>query len=99
MSEIEKVPCGSSHDGEVVGTKTLTGSFDTEDELQDKAFELCDPVARATVDKLTDGRTYYSYVISPRLLTYELSGKDHVACALTLSNKQDGPKLTSPLPL
>lgn len=96
VKEVKKVSCAGSHDGEVISNATLSGSFDTESELADKAGDLCESDANRVAQRQADGKVYYNYVLYPVLSTYN-DGKKTVSCSLTLSNTKDGKKLTGAL--
>lgn len=89
--------CAGTHDGEVISNATLTGSFDTEQAIQDKAKDLCESTAQQRVGSISDGRTYYSYVLYPAKRTYD-HGQNQITCAITRSITPGGAKLTAPLP-
>lgn len=98
VTEVEELSCNGPHDAEVISNRTLTGDFATTEELQDEVLEMCRQDAEKRMKRITDGRTYYSYVLYPTLTTYRFNGKDQVSCSLTLSNRQDGTELGAPLP-
>ena len=90
--------CSSAHDGQVVANETLSGSFSTDTEIQNKALELCTADARKHLP--ADGRMYYPYALFPKLTTYEIQGRKTVTCSLTLNNGSSatkGKKLYHPL--
>ncbi|MFE0043558.1 hypothetical protein [Streptomyces albireticuli] len=89
--------CDSSHDGEVIGNATLSGTFTTEMDIQAKAKDLCESKAQARVRSIADGRTYYSYTLYPAKSTYD-RGQSEVTCTITRSTGPGGAKLTEALP-
>ncbi|MTE18606.1 hypothetical protein F0L17_05560 [Streptomyces sp. TRM43335] len=98
VTRIEERSCDGPHNAEVISNGTLTGDFDDAKALQDKAMEICRADAEKRMERITDGKRYYFYVIYPTLTTYEYRGKDEISCSLTLSNTRDGTKLRAPLP-
>lgn len=91
--------CDTAHDGEVIADETLTGGFTSPAELRGTVLRLCEADARRRMESVpADGRTYYYYAIYPSLRTYTGQGKHTISCALTLSNRRGGGKLTKPLP-
>ncbi|WP_211257159.1 hypothetical protein [Streptomyces megasporus] len=99
VTKVEERSCDEPHNGEVIANETLTGDFATEVELQKKVLELCKADAEKRLKRMpADGKVYYYYAIYPALTTYEIRGEDQISCSLTLSNEQDGQKLTAPLP-
>ncbi|RLV08284.1 hypothetical protein CTZ27_05560 [Streptomyces griseocarneus] len=97
ISVVTKQSCSGTHDGEVISNATLSGSFDTEQAIQDKAKSLCEADAQKRVSSITDGRTYYSYVLYPAKRTYD-RGQNQITCSITRSITPGGAKLTEPLP-
>ncbi|WP_419994133.1 hypothetical protein [Streptomyces boninensis] len=92
--------CGVPHDGQVISNRTLTGDFTSDAALRRKAMALCETDAKRQLKSLAgDGRFYYFYALYPTRLTYDYQNQDEISCALTLSDKRGGPKLTSPLAL
>jgi hypothetical protein len=87
--------CSSAHDAQVVANETLSGTFASDTEIQDKALELCTADARKHLP--ADGRTYYPYALFPKVTTYEIQGRKTVTCSLTRNNGSNGTKLYSPL--
>ncbi|HEX5569529.1 MAG TPA: hypothetical protein VFY14_21850 [Streptomyces sp.] len=99
VTEVEKRSCHEPHNGEVIANQTLTGDFDTQEELQDKVMSLCKADAEKRLKRIpADGRSYYFYALYPTLTTYKYRGEDQISCSLTLSMERDGQKLTAPLP-
>ncbi|MDJ0344519.1 hypothetical protein QMK19_07930 [Streptomyces sp. H10-C2] len=99
VSVVTTRSCSSPHDGEVVANETLTGTFNTETELQTKVLKLCEPDAKKRLGSIpADGKTYYYYALYPSLMTYQIQKRDTISCSLTLSNKVNGKKLTQALP-
>jgi len=91
--------CGGPHDGQVIANERLTGSFATSAALRAEVLKLCQADATKRMGSIpADGRTYYYYAVYPSLKTYRAQNKDTVSCALTLSNRLGGRKLTKPLP-
>ncbi len=97
ISTVVTMLCSGTHDGEVISNATLVGSFDSEQAIQDKAKDLCESTARKRVGSISDGRTYYSYVLYPAKRTYD-RGQNQITCTITRSITQGGSKLTEPLP-
>lgn len=89
---VETVSCTSAHDAQSIANKTLSGTFATEDDIKKKAFSLCE----ADANKRAPSGDYYSYVLFPQLISYQL-GRRTVTCALSLSDGPDGKKLHSKL--
>ncbi|NGN66938.1 hypothetical protein G5C51_23905 [Streptomyces sp. A7024] len=90
--------CGVPHDGQVISNRTLTGDFGSDAALRRKAMELCEADAKKQLKSLSgDGRFYYFYALYPTRLTYDYQNQDEISCALTLSDKRGGPKLSAPL--
>jgi hypothetical protein len=87
--------CSVAHDAQVVANETLSGTFASDTEIQNKALELCTADARKHLP--ADGRTYYPYALFPKLVTYQLQGRKTVTCSLTRNNGTNGTKLHSPL--
>jgi hypothetical protein len=87
--------CSSAHDAQVVANETLSGSFSSDEEIQSKALELCTADARKHLP--ADGRMYYPYALFPKLITYQIQGRDTVTCSLTRNNGKTGTKLYAPL--
>lgn len=99
VREVVERPCTQPHDGEVIGSRRLTGDFSSDRELRKEALRLCgEDVRQRMRDIPEDGRQYYNYALYPSLPTYERQGEDRVSCALTLSDGPGGRKLTSALP-
>ncbi|WKX69796.1 hypothetical protein [Streptomyces sp. XD-27] len=98
VSTVTKRSCSGPHDGEVIANETLTGTFATDKEIQDKALALCATDAATRMKRISDGRTYYYYALFPARDTYTYQGSDKVTCSLTLSGSVDGPKLSKRLP-
>lgn len=98
VRQVEKRACTSAHDGEVISNATLTGTFSTEKEIQTKALSLCEPAAKARLQKIPAGKTYFYYALYPSQSTYSIRGMDQVSCSLTLSASPGGAKLTEKLP-
>jgi hypothetical protein len=97
VTEVEERSCDGAHDGEVIANETLSGTFATEAELQEKVMSLCKADAEKRLARMPSGKTYYYYAIYPALPTYN-RGEDQISCSLTLSNQLDGPDLDAPLP-
>ncbi|MET8680665.1 hypothetical protein ABZW18_24530 [Streptomyces sp. NPDC004647] len=99
VKQIKARSCGAAHDGEVIANKTLTGTFTTEQQLQTKALELCEPAVTERMKAIPeDGRQYFNYALYPSLDTYRIRDEKRISCALTLSDAPSGKKLTAPLP-
>jgi len=99
VSQVEVRSCDSPHDGEVVANETLTGTFSSDTEIQQQALSLCKTDATKRLRSIGgDGQTYYYYALFPSQTAYTGLGKNQVSCAITLSNKPGGKKLTAPLP-
>lgn len=98
VTQVTTRSCDIPHDGEVIADETLTGSFTSSAELKRKVLTLCEADAKKRTQSIpADGRTYYYYAIYPSLTTYEAQKKTTISCALTLSNKPGGRKLTNQL--
>ncbi|MBP2402346.1 septum formation family protein [Streptomyces syringium] len=97
VTRVETRSCDGAHDGEVVANETLTGTFATQRDIQEKAVELCGTEAEKRVRSIADGRRYYSYTLMPAKTTYD-RGQNQLSCTITLSNARGGAKLTAPLP-
>jgi hypothetical protein len=95
VDEVTTRSCSSAHDAQVVANETLTGSFSSDTEIQNKALELCTADARNHLP--ADGRTYYPYALFPKLITYQVQGRKTVTCSLTRNNGTNGRKLYSKL--
>ncbi|HEY5836913.1 hypothetical protein [Streptomyces sp.] len=95
VDEVTTRSCSSAHDAQVVANETLSGSFSSDTEIQNKALELCTADARKHLP--ADGRTYYPYALFPKLVTYQLQSRKTVTCSLTRNNGTNGKKLYSPL--
>lgn len=87
--------CSSAHDAQVVANETLTGTFDSDLDIQTKALDLCTADARKHLP--ADGKEYYPYALFPKLVTYQLQGKKTVTCSLTRNDGKNGVKLYSKL--
>lgn len=87
--------CSSAHDAQVVANETLSGSFTSDEEIQQKALELCTADAKKHLPH--DSRTYYPYALFPKLVTYQLQDRKTVTCSLTRNNGTTGTKLYSTL--
>lgn len=87
--------CSSAHDAQVVANETLSGTFSSDLEIQNKALSLCESDARKHLPQ--DGRTYYPYALFPKLVTYQLQNRKTVTCSLTRNNGTNGVKLYSKL--
>jgi hypothetical protein len=87
--------CSSAHDAQVVANETLSGSFSSDLEIQNKALSLCEADARKHLPQ--DGRTYYPYALFPKLITYQVQNRKTVTCSLTRNNGHNGVKLYSRL--
>lgn len=99
VREVVERPCARPHDGEVIGNRTLTGEFASDQELEAEALRLCGAdVKQRMRDVPDDGRQYYNYALYPSLLTYQAKGENRVSCGLTLSDGPGGRKLTAALP-
>jgi hypothetical protein len=99
IGEVERRSCSGPHDAEAISNATLTGSYDSETQMQKKVLELCEDASNKRMKSLpADGTTYYTYVVYPTQATYELTGEDEITCALTQSGSIDGKKMTKPLP-
>ncbi|MGP3951114.1 hypothetical protein [Streptomyces sp. 7N604] len=91
--------CGAAHDGEVIANKRLTGSYSSDAQLQEKALALCETAVAERMKSIPeDGRQYFNYALYPSLDTYRIRQEKRISCALTLSNRLGGKKLTKPLP-
>jgi hypothetical protein len=98
VHQVEKRSCTAPHRGEVISNRVLTGDFDSEKQLASKVDALCAADARKRVARMPrDGRGYSYYALYPTLTTYTYQNQDEITCALTLSNKKDGPRLSQPL--
>ncbi|MBH5334358.1 hypothetical protein IHE55_05900 [Streptomyces pactum] len=97
VTRVEIRSCDGPHDGEVIANETLTGTFGTEQEIQQKALGLCRADAEKRLADLPRDKTFYYYALYPSRETYA-RGQDRVSCSLTLSASVDGPKLQEPLP-
>jgi hypothetical protein len=98
VTQVTTRSCDGPHDGEVIAVEKLTGSFATAAELRRTVLKLCETDAKKRMESTpADGRTYFYYAIYPSLKTYQSQQKDVISCALTLSNKLGGKKLTKPL--
>ncbi|MBY8876616.1 hypothetical protein [Actinacidiphila acidipaludis] len=95
VSKVTTRSCGSAHDAQVVANETLSGSFTSDLEIQNKALSLCETDARKHLP--ADGRTYYPYALFPKLVTYQLQNRKTVTCSLTRNNGHNGVKLYSKL--
>ncbi|WP_031521166.1 hypothetical protein [Streptomyces sp. NRRL F-5123] len=95
IDEVQVVSCTTPHDAQSVATKTLSGTFASEQDIQDKAFDLCKADAKAHAP--ADGKEYYEYVLYPQLVTYEIQGRKTVTCALSINDGTNGKKLTKKL--
>ncbi|SEF64326.1 hypothetical protein SAMN05216223_101594 [Actinacidiphila yanglinensis] len=93
VSTVTTRSCSSAHDAQVIANETLSGTFDTDADIQTKALSLCQSDAHAHLPH--DGREYYPYALFPKLITYELQGKKTVTCSLTRSNGTNGTKMYS----
>lgn len=98
VREVKIRSCDGPHDGEVIANETLTGTFATDQEIQEKALELCRADAEKRMKTIPGDRTFYYYALFPARDTYTDQGEDQVSCSLTLSADVDGPKLDEPLP-
>ncbi|NBM16296.1 hypothetical protein [Streptomyces sp. GC420] len=99
VDEVERKSCSSAHDAEAISNATLTGTYDSEADMQKKVLELCEAAATKRLKTLpADGTTYYTYAVYPTRATYEIQGQDQITCALTQSGSVDGKKMTKPLP-
>ena len=87
--------CSSAHDAQVVANETLSGTFSSDIEIQNKALSLCESDARKHLP--ADGRTYYPYALFPKLITYQVQHRKTVTCSLTRNNGSNGVKLYSKL--
>jgi hypothetical protein len=94
ITTVQTVSCTSAHDAQSIANKTLTGTFATKDAIEKKAFSLCEADANR---RAPSGGDYYSYVLFPQLITYQLQGRNTVTCALTLNDGANGKKLHSKL--
>jgi hypothetical protein len=92
LDKVTTVSCSSPHDAQSIANKTLTGTFTDDQEIEDKAFDLCKADAKAHVP--ADGKSYYEYVLYPQLITYELQKRDTITCALSLNDGSNNKKLT-----
>lgn len=90
ITTVQTVSCTSAHDAQSIANKTLSGTFTTEDQIEKKAFSLCETDANKHAPA---GGDYYSYVLFPQLITYQLQGRNTVTCALTLNDGTNGKKL------
>jgi hypothetical protein len=99
VTRVKPRPCRSAHDGEVVATRTLAGSISSEQRLQDTALELCETAVTERMKSIPeDGRQYFNYALYPSMDTYRTRNERRISCALTLSDRPGGKKLTEPLP-
>ncbi|KRV50168.1 hypothetical protein AQ490_17360 [Wenjunlia vitaminophila] len=96
IDTIKKVSCNQRHDAEVIGTVALSGAFSSDKAVTTKATKLCQTQWNNAANRQGDGRSYYTYVLSPVLSTYD-TGVRSASCSLTLSDKPGGKKLTAPL--
>jgi hypothetical protein len=94
IDTVQTVSCTSAHDAQAIANKTLTGTFTTEDQIEKKAFSLCEADANRHAPA---GGDYYSYVLFPQLITYQLQGRNTVTCSLTLNDGSNDKKLHSKL--
>ncbi|UWE08963.1 hypothetical protein [Actinacidiphila bryophytorum] len=94
ITTVQTVSCTSAHDAQSIANKTLSGTFTTEDQIEKKAFSLCEADANKHAPA---GGDYYSYVLFPQLITYQLQGRNTVTCALTLNDGTNDKKLHSKL--
>ena len=95
VDTVTTTSCGSAHDAEVVANETLSGTFDSDQDIQAKALSLCESDARKHVP--ADSRRYYPYALFPKLVTYQLQGRTTVTCSLTLNDGTNGKKLNAKL--
>jgi hypothetical protein len=93
VSTVTKRSCSSAHDAQVVANETLSGTFDTDADIQSKALSLCQSDAHKHLPH--DGHAYYPYALFPKLITYELQDKKTVTCSLTRNNGKNGTKMYS----
>jgi hypothetical protein len=99
VSRVEIRSCDSAHDGEVISSRTLAGSFTAEHQIREKALDLCESAVRKRLESIPDdGHEYYNYALYPHLNTYRLQQERRVSCTLTVSEQPGGEKLTEPLP-
>ncbi|MEU6081936.1 hypothetical protein [Streptomyces sp. NPDC047108] len=99
VDAIETRSCGGPHDGEVIASRTLSGSYTSETQLQDKALELCETAVADRMKSVPeDGRQYFNYALYPSLDTYRVRQEKRISCAMTLSDRIGGKKLSAPLP-
>ncbi|MEV5507511.1 hypothetical protein [Streptomyces orinoci] len=94
----EKRSCDSAHDGQVISMEKLEGTPENETEIKDKALALCKPIAEQRLKTIGDGRRYYYYALYPTRMALLLRGDRDIACAITLTDRAGGAKLTAPLP-
>jgi len=95
VTKVTTRSCSSAHDAQVVANETLSGTFSTDLEIQEKALSLCTTDAKKHLP--ADGRTYYPYALFPKLVTYQLQNRKTVTCSLTRNNGSNGVKLYSKL--
>ncbi|MEV6774897.1 hypothetical protein [Streptomyces syringium] len=93
-----KRSCFAPHDGEVVATPRLSGTYDSESALKDRAAELCRQPMRGRSLKQPVGTARGTLVQYPKLQGYRL-GIRSVTCSLTAEEggTGSGRKLTKPL--
>jgi hypothetical protein len=95
VTKVTTRSCSSPHDAQVVANETLSGTFTSDREIQQKALDLCTADAKKHLP--ADGQYYYPYVLYPKLVTYQLQNRRTVTCSLTKNNGTTGKKLYSKL--
>lgn len=91
--QVERRDCESAHEAEVVSRKRLTGSYDTDTEVQEKAESLCETSLDSKAKEQPSGTVGGTLVSYPRAEGLD-SGINWVTCALTAGK---GKKLHKPL--
>ncbi|MFI6155571.1 hypothetical protein ACIBCA_23125 [Kitasatospora sp. NPDC051170] len=96
ITKIEERPCTGDHDGEVIADLKLPDGLSGEVPIALAIRNGCYDAQTAAMARQTDGKKYHERQFGPTGANYQAGWRDY-SCALTLSEKQGGPKIAAPL--
>ncbi|GAA4995584.1 hypothetical protein [Kitasatospora paranensis] len=96
ITRAEERPCSGPHDGEAIADVVLPEGLTSDLQIGRALRDLCkDPLAARTAAQ-GGGGPYYGFPLGPYLQYYKQGMRD-ATCTMTVSNRQDGRKLTGSL--
>lgn len=96
ITKPERRPCEAEHDGESISVVRLPEGLTDDGAIARSLRELCEPPLVEWEGRQGGGGPYYGYPVGPGLTHYQ-QGFREASCAMTVSNRQQGRKLTGHL--